>query len=141
MSLLDGYFVAPDGQDARVWIPNSNGISLVKSFYSTQTNGSCHSVNEGYVWRISATWVLSFCWVAYLHKVITIDKFTFSPMGVFYAFVMQRICITYLFIALSLQSVECCSPVVWYILGDARHNGDMFDQWKYGFRSYRGKVV
>lgn len=52
MSLLNGYYVAPEGRDIRVWSPDSRGVFSVKSIYMTSTSGTCFESNETYLWKI-----------------------------------------------------------------------------------------
>lgn len=65
---------------------------------------------------------------------------TFLLMGVSYACAMRRMCTTFSFIILSLLACGMLSfiGIDWVIPSTMK---DPFDHWKYGFRSYRGKVV
>lgn len=100
-------------------------------------------VDRGYVWKIPTPFrVLSFCWVACLDKVLASDELKWHNH------ILTSGCILCLHNAeddlFTVLPLPRCGTLLFNYLVDWVRLGsikDLFDHWKYGFGSYRGKVV
>lgn len=123
------------------------GKFSVKSFYEVVTGDYSLLSTEGYVWCIPLpSRVLAFCWVARLHKVLTIDMFQWRHHT------LVNGCFLCLQAAEDIHhlfnhhpySVCLWNAIVWRFVIDwvmPQTIKDLHDQWRFYYRYYRGKIL
>ena len=75
LGMLNKTYLSVDISDVRIWKPDANGKFSVKSFYNALNERIDLMAGCNSFWDSSVPpTVLSFCWVARKHKILTIDK-------------------------------------------------------------------